>query len=139
MINKIQQIQKEIEKEIKSRDFYFNAKTDKDDNVIYFVSKNKSSLISKICATIVVTSIADTTDINIDFIVKVGNHVKYESNFIAKDLWQKENILVTYTTNFLRYVSKMEMAVLDTYAALDEFIVACNESDLDYNDFITIK
>ena len=33
----------------------------------------------------------------------------------------------------------MEMAVLDTYAALDEFIVACNESDLDYNDFITIK
>ena len=138
-MTKIQQIQKEIEKEIKSRDFYFNAKTDKEDNVIYFVSKNTSSLLSKICATIVVTSIANTTDINIDFIVKVGNRIKYESNFIARDLWQKENILVTYTTNFLRYVSKMEMAVLDTYTALDEFIVACNESNLDYNDFITIK
>ena len=138
-MTKIQQIQKEIEKEIKSRDFYFNAKTDKEDNVIYFVSKNTSSLISKICATIVVTSIANTTDINIDFIVKVGNRVKYESNFIARDLWQKENVLVTNTTNFLRYVSKMEMAVLDTYTALDEFIVACNESNLDYNDFITIK
>ncbi len=138
-MTKIQQIQKEIEKEIKSRDFYFNAKTDAYDNVIYFVSKNTSSLISKICSTIVVTSIANTTDINIDFIVKVGNRVKYESNFIARDLWQKENVLVTNTTNFLRYVSKMEMAVLDTYAALDEFIVACNESNLDYNDFITIK
>ena len=138
-MTKIQQIQKEIEKEIKSRDFYFNAKTDAYDNVIYFVSKNTSSLISKICATIVVTSIANTTDINIDFIVKVGNRVKYESNFIARDLWQKENVLVTNTSNFLRYVSKMEMAVLDTYTALDEFIVACNESNLDYNDFITIK
>ena len=138
-MTKIQQIQKEIEKEIKSRDFYFNAKTDKEDNVIYFVSKNTSSLLSKICATIVVTSIANTTDINIDFIVKVGNRVKYESNFIARDLWQKENVLVTNTSNFLRYVSKMEMAVLDTYTALDEFIVACNESNLDYNDFITIK
>ena len=138
-MTKIQQIQKEIEKEIKSRDFYFNVKTDAYDNVIYFVSKNTSSLLSKICATIVVTSIANNTDINIDFIVKVGNSIKYESNFIARDLWQKENILVTYTTNFLRYVSKMEMAVLDTYTALDEFIVACNESNLDYNDFITIK
>ena len=138
-MTKIQQIQKEIEKEIKSRDFYFNVKTDAYDNVIYFVSKNTSSLLSKICATIVVTSIANNTDINIDFIVKVGNRVKYESNFIARDLWQKENVLVTYTTNFLRYVSKMEMAVLDTYTALDEFIVACNESNLDYNDFITIK
>ena len=138
-MTKIQQIQKEIEKEIKSRDFYFNAKTDAYDNVVYFVSKNTSSLLSKICATIVVTSIANTTDINIDFIVKVGNSIKYDSNFIARDLWQKENILVTYTTNFLRYVSKMEMAVLDTYTALDEFIVACNESNLDYNDFITIK
>ena len=68
-MTKIQQIQKEIEKEIKSRDFYFNAKTDAYDNVIYFVSKNTSSLLSKICATIVVTSIANNTDINIDFIL----------------------------------------------------------------------
>lgn len=139
IVIKIQQIQKEIEKEIKSRNFYFNVKTDKDDNVIYFVSKNTSSLISKICSTITVTSIVGTTDVNIDFIIKVGNRVKYESNFIARDLWQKENILVVNTSNFLRYVSKMKMAVLDTYIALDEFIVTCKKSDLDYNDFITVK